>query len=108
MALAGALAILLACAGTASAGFDNRPVRLWSFSEVQQGVGKVRVAHGSQQGGLLHKHRTFGGAAFNFPESEPRGSATGSLFSTASGKTYAVLAQAPCSTPSSPGPRRAA
>ncbi len=98
-----AVAILLAGAATASAGADNRPVRLWSFSTIKQGVGKVRLDAGSQQGGLLRKHRTFGGAAFAFPESNPREKATGSLFSTASGKTYGVLAQAPSAAPFQPG-----
>jgi uncharacterized delta-60 repeat protein len=103
MSAALAVAILLAGAATASAGFDNRPVRLWSFSTIKQSVGKVRLAAGSQQGGLLRKHRTFGGAAFAFPESKPRDKATGSLFSTASGKTYGVLAQAPSAAPFQPG-----
>jgi uncharacterized delta-60 repeat protein len=103
MSAALAVAILLAGAATASAGFDNRPVRLWSFSTIKQGVGKVELANGSQQGGLLRTQRTFGGAAFNFPESRPRGKATGSLFSTASGQTYGVLAQAPSAAPFQPG-----
>ena len=97
------MAILLAGAATASAGPDNRPVRLWSFSTIKQGAGKVKLDAGSQQGGLLRKHRTFGGAAFAFPESDPREKATGSLFSTASGQTYGVLAQAPSAAPFQPG-----
>jgi hypothetical protein len=103
MSAALTVAILLAGAATASAGFDNRPVRLWSFSTIKQGVGKVRLAAGSQQGGRLDKHRTFGPAAFAFPESKPRDNATGSLFSTASGQTYGVLAQAPSAAPLHPG-----
>jgi uncharacterized delta-60 repeat protein len=109
-AIAGTLAILLACAGTASASarFDDRPVRFWSFSEIRQGVGKVRVAGGSQQGGLLHKHRIFGSAGFNFPESQPRDRASGDVFSTASGKRYAVLAQAPTFNPFQAGSKKGA
>ena len=65
--------------------------------------GRSSSTAGSQQGGLLRKHRTFGGAAFAFPESKPREKATGSLFSTASGQTYGVLAQAPSAAPFQPG-----
>jgi Calx-beta domain len=72
----------------------------------QQGVGTVKVAHGAQQGGLLHERRIFGGAAFNFPESRPRDRASGDVFSSASGKTYAVLAQAPSSNPFQPGSKK--
>ena len=90
---------ILHAGAAAAAGPDNRPVRLWSFSTVKQGVGKVKLAAGSQQGGLLRKQRTFGGAVFDFPESEPRGKATGNLFSTASGQTYGVFAQAPSAAP---------
>ncbi len=94
--MSAALMVLLAAA-TASA--DDRPVRFWSFSTVKQGAGKVKLASGSQQGGLLQKHRTFGSAAFAFPESKPREKATGSLFSTASGRSYGVFAQAPSAAP---------
>jgi hypothetical protein len=83
--LSAALTVLLAGATTAPAAPDNRPLRLWSFSTVKHGVGKVKLASGGQQGGLLRKQRTFGGAAFAFPESKPREKATGNLFSTASG-----------------------
>ena len=106
MAFAGTVAVLLACAGTAAAGSDNRPVRLWSFSEIRQGAGKVQVAHGTQQGGVLHERRIFGGAAFNFPESDPRGRAIGDVFSSASGKTYSVMAQAPSFNPFQPGSKQ--
>jgi hypothetical protein len=92
--MSAALMVLLAAATTASAAPDNRPLRLWSFSTVKQGAGKVKLASGSQQGGLLQKHRTFGGAAFAFPESKPREKATGSLFSTASGQSWRSCATA--------------
>jgi len=98
--MSAALTVLLA-ATTASA--DDRPLRLWSFSTVKQGAGKVKLDSGSQLGGLLQKRRTFGGAAFAFPESNPREKATGALFSTASGKSYSVLAQAPSAAPSQRG-----
>ena len=66
----------------------------------------VKVDAGSQQGGLLVKRRTFGPAAFGFPESTQRGSAIGTLFSTASGKRYSVLAQAPSFNPFQPGSKK--
>jgi uncharacterized delta-60 repeat protein len=101
--VATALAALLVCAGVASAqGQDNRPIRLWSFTELQQPAGNVKVAGASQVGGILRKRFDFGSAAFNFPESDPRGVASGSIFSTASGKSYGVLAQAPSANPSQP------
>ena len=52
---------------------------------------------------MLKKRFDFGSAAFSFPESDPRGVASGSIFSTASGKSYGVLAQAPSANPSQPG-----
>jgi uncharacterized delta-60 repeat protein len=99
-----ALALLLACAGVASArSQDDRPIRFWSFSELRQPAGNVKVAGDSEVGGVLNERFDFGSAAFNFPESKPRGVATGSIFSTASGKTFAVLAQAPSANPFQPG-----
>jgi hypothetical protein len=82
-------------AAARSAQFDNRPVRFWSFHEVQQGVGDVELASDSGVGGRLHEKVVFGPAVFNFPESKPRNVATGDIFSTASGKRFGVLAQAP-------------
>ena len=49
----------------------------------------------SEVGGRLHENVVFGPAVFNFPESKPRGVAIGDIFSTASGKRFGVLAQAP-------------
>jgi hypothetical protein len=100
--MSAALTVLLAAA-TASA--DDRPVRFWSFSGVNQGAGKVKLASGAQRGGLLQKRRTFGVAAFGFPESRPPEKATGRLFSTASGKSYGVFAEAPSAAHSSRGCR---
>jgi uncharacterized delta-60 repeat protein len=99
-------AIVLAGAGTSAAAAGSGPARIWSFSEVRQGSGTVQAAHGAQQGGLLDEHHVFGGAAFNFPESEPRDRATGTVFSSASGKRYSVLAQAPTYNPFQPGSKR--
>ena len=86
--VATALAALLVCAGAhRRERQDDRPIRFWSFSELRQPAGNVKVAGASQVGGMLKKRFDFGSAAFNFPESDPRGVATGSIFSTASGKT---------------------
>jgi uncharacterized delta-60 repeat protein len=98
------LAVLLACAGVASAqSQDDRPVRFWSFSELQQRAGEVQVAGDSEVGGVLNEHFDFGPAAFNFPESPRRNVARGRIHSTASGRRYEVLAQAPSVNPSQPG-----
>ena len=81
---ASALAVLLVCAGVASArSQDDRPIRFWSFSELQQPAGNVKVAGDSEVGGVLNERFDFGPAAFDFPESKPRNVATGSIFSTA-------------------------
>ena len=63
------IAVGSASAGGASGPLDNRPVRFWSFHEVQQGVGDVEVAADSEVGGRLHESFIFGPAVFNFPES---------------------------------------
>ena len=105
--LLGAIAALVlivvgsASAAGRSAQFDNRPVRFWSFHEVQNRVGDVELASGAEVGGRLHEHFTFGPAIFNFPESFDQGNvpnlANGDILSSADGKRYQVLAQAPSS-----------
>ena len=100
-----ALAAQLACAGVASAqSQDDRPVRFWSFTERQQRGGEVQVAGDSEVGGVLNERFKFGPAAFNFPESRPGDNAArGRIHSTASGKRFSVLAQAPLVNPSQAG-----
>ena len=67
-----------ASAGGASGPLDNRPVRFWSFSEVKQGVGNVKVAAARSWAGCCTRSASSSGRrAFNFPESKPRGVATG-------------------------------
>ena len=101
---AATLAVLLACTGAASAqGLDTRPIRFWSFTEHQQRVGQVQVAGDSQVGDRLRERFDFGPAIFDFPESKPRGRARGFINSTASGKSYDVLAQAPATAPGQAG-----
>ncbi len=100
--LLGALAVLAATvvssasAAGNSAQADNRPVRFWSFHEVQEGVGDVELASESGVGGRLEESVVFGPAAFNFPESHRNDTlARGRAFSSADGKRFDVLAQAP-------------
>ena len=99
-----ALAALLVGAGGASAqSQDDRPVRFWSFTERQQRGGDVQVAADSEVGGVLNEHFDFGPAVFDFPESPRRNVARGRIHSTASGKRYEVLAQAPSTNPTQAG-----
>jgi uncharacterized delta-60 repeat protein len=70
-------------------------VRSWSVSKVEQGIGKVVVASGAQQGGLLRKDFDLGPAPFNEDRLLPPQRATASVLSTASGAQYNVLAEAP-------------
>jgi uncharacterized delta-60 repeat protein len=100
------LAVALAWAGAAAAapGPDNRPVRFWSFSEHHGRAGDVQVAGDAEVGGALDERFDFGPAGFDFPESKPRnGIARGRILSTASGRRYAVLAQAPSASPPQTG-----
>lgn len=86
-------------AGSAAAGPNTDPVRFWSVSKVEQGIGKVQVSNGSQQGGFLHKDVDLGLAAFSEEPALPADRATASVLSTASGAQYHVLAEAPSLNP---------
>jgi uncharacterized delta-60 repeat protein len=99
VALFGALALaaLLASPGAASAQFDHRPVRFWSFTESRKAQSDVMVDSGSQQGGRLHVRHDFGGALFDLGQPFD-GIATGQVTSSASGKTFDVYAQSPSGT----------
>lgn len=76
------------------------PVRLWSVSQVQQGVGEVEVDHGAQAGGALKKVIDLGPVAFNFRGTDTFDRASGEVFSSADGKDYNVAAVAPLLNPS--------
>jgi uncharacterized delta-60 repeat protein len=99
-----AIAALLLLAAPAAA--DSSPVRLWSVSKVEQGVGEVPMQNGAQAGGELFKRvGPLGDVAFNLPlpspywENLPRDQAYGALFSNAKGSQYSVLTQAPLLNP---------
>ena len=88
-------ALLTATTKAAQGGFDHSPVRFWSFSEFAAKVtDPILVAGDAQQGGKLNQKFDFGSVIFDqdFP---PDGIATGKIFSSASGKTFFVFAQAP-------------
>ena len=80
-------------------------MRIWSVSRIEQGAGAVPVRDGAQVGGKLEETADVGRVVFNLPLHTPywyflpRDRAIGSLFSSASGKAYAVLAQAPAFNP---------
>jgi uncharacterized delta-60 repeat protein len=96
-------AVLLFAAPAVAA--DHAPVRFWSVSKVEQGVGEVPVQSGAQVGGKLQQYARLGRSVFNLPLPAPywyflpRDSAFGSVFSDETGKQYSVLAQAPVPNP---------
>ena len=97
--------LLLAAPAAASPEPDTSPVRLWSVSKVEQGAGEVPVSDGAQVGGKLQETVDLGRVVFNLPLHAPywyflpRDRAFGSLFSSADGAQYSVLAQAPPPNP---------
>ncbi|HEY7162378.1 MAG TPA: Calx-beta domain-containing protein, partial [Acidobacteriota bacterium] len=87
-------ALLVAMTIPAQAGFNHSPVRFWSFSEFAAKItDPVQVAGDSQQGGKLNQTFDFGPVVFDV--GRPDGIARGEIFSSASGKTFFVFAQAP-------------
>jgi hypothetical protein len=97
LALSGASAAMARPAqpGPAAAG---DPVRFWSVSRVDEGAGEVPVGSGAQAGGKLQEAVDVGHVVFNLPLHAPywyflpRDRAFGSLFSSADGVQYSVLA----------------
>ena len=75
------------------------------MSQVEQGAGEVPVRDGAQVGGKLQETADVGRVVFNLPLHAPywyflpRDRAFGSLFSSADGRQYSVLAQAPPPNP---------
>jgi uncharacterized delta-60 repeat protein len=113
LVLAGLAAVgaMLASVSPAAAapGASGDPVRFWSVSQLQLGAGEVQVGSGAQAGGKLQESVDVGRVAFNLPLHAPywyflpRDRAFGSVFSSASGVQYSVLAQAPSPNPLRPG-----
>ena len=107
LVLGAALAVggLLVLAASAAASPDSGPVRFWSVTRVEQGGGEVPVREGAQAGGRLQESVDIGRVVFNLPLHAPywyflpRDRAFGSLFSSANGAQYSVLAQAPPPNP---------
>ncbi len=103
--IAVALGLSLVLAGSAAAATDPSPVRFWSVSKVVQGTGEAPVTDGAQVGGTLRKTVGLGRVVFNLPLHAPywyflpRDEAFGSLFSSADGARYSVMAQAPPPNP---------
>ncbi len=104
-AVTAALGVSLALATAAGAATDQSPVRLWSVSKVEQGAGAVPAGSGAQVGGKLEKHVDVGRTVFNLPLHAPywyylpRDRAFGAVSSSADGRHYSVLAQAPPPNP---------
>ena len=98
------VAVLLAFSSAAAAA-DQEPVRLWTVSRVDQGSGVVQVGSGAQVGGLLQQYTDVGRPVFNLPLHAPywyflpRDRAFGAVSSSADGRHYSVLAQAPPPNP---------
>src|SRR4051794_40996310 len=95
-------ALLLIAAPAAVAKPQGEPLRFWSISQVRHGAGARPVTSGSQLGGPLAKQADLGFAAFSFPESVAGDRAFGTVASSADGKSYDVLAQAPGFDPFEP------
>src|SRR5690349_18036008 len=94
------ITFLLALAAPATAAKpQGEPLRFWSISRIDHGVGAQPVNSGSQLGGPLEKQADLGLAGFSFPESIINSRAFGKVTSSADGKHYDVLAQAPGRNP---------
>ncbi len=71
------------------------PLRLWSVSAIDQGPGRVEVDGGAQANGGLDRTVDIGRVAFNLRRTASFDHASGSVFSSATGRSYAVDATAP-------------
>jgi hypothetical protein len=95
----GALLVLVAPAAAAPAP-DASPLRLWSLSAIEQGVGKVPLAGDAQPSGALDRSVDLGRVALH-----PHGfgdHARAEVSSTASGALSFAFAQAPSLDPARP------
>ncbi len=102
VAIVATLSVLAAPSAAAPSG---DPVRFWSVSKELVGTGDVPVSSGAQVGGVLKQSAKVGRVVFNLPLHAPywyflpRDSAFGSVFSSADGAQYSVMAQAPTPNP---------
>lgn len=98
--------LLLMCAGVAAPatqGFNNSPVRFWSFSKYVVGsADPILVSGGAQQGGKLDETEDFGPVAFNLDFMRDD-FATENVFSSGSGKKFSVAGEAPIGNIEIPG-----
>jgi uncharacterized delta-60 repeat protein len=95
-------AVAAALPASASAQFDHRPVRFWSFAEVQNKVGPVVAVDDSRQGGRLSERHDFGPAVIEFTTPEDQ-IATGEIFSSINGSRWEVVSQSPSHPGDDPG-----
>jgi uncharacterized delta-60 repeat protein len=102
LAVVGVLLVFASSAAAAAPRPIGPPLRRWSVSEIDQGVGKVVAAHGTQRSGALVKVIDLGFAAFDFPFSPVASDAAGSVTTTADGSSSDALAQAPSLDPFDP------
>ena len=95
-----ALAALLLLAGPSAAAPSSGPLRIWSVSALEQGVGEVQLAGGSQPQGALDRSIDLGRVALHPRGQDDRASAE--VSSTASGARSFTSAEAPSLDPSRP------
>ena len=105
-----AVCALLVCASPVAAQLSagaplhriGPPVRFWSVSLIEQGVGKKVTVRNVQRKGELLKDFDLGPVAFNFPITKLADRASGEVFSSADGLDSSVFAQAPLLDPFTP------
>jgi uncharacterized delta-60 repeat protein len=103
--LVAVVATLSMLAAPSAAAPSGDPVRFWSVSKELVGTGDVPVSSGAQVGAVLKQSAKVGRVVFNLPLHAPywyflpRDSAFGSVFSSADGAQYSVMAQAPTPNP---------
>ena len=102
--------VVLVCASPVAAQLNagaplhriGHPVRFWSVSLIEQGVGKKVTVRNVQRKGELLKDVDLGPVAFNFPITKLADRASGEVFSSDDGRDSSVFAQAPLLDPFTP------
>ncbi|HJS93022.1 MAG TPA: Calx-beta domain-containing protein [Solirubrobacteraceae bacterium] len=95
LAAVAALVAFASTAGAAAPSPNGSPLRNWSVSEILQGPGRVEVSGGTQANGALDQTVDTGAVAFNLRGTQLFDRASGSVFSSATGRSYGVEATAP-------------